>query len=64
MAGVQLTEGTDGLGQQYLTPREVISHRGCDVVIVGRGIYKASDPTEAAKKFKTAGYEAYLARMS
>ena len=47
--GVQLTEGADKFGQQYLTPEEVITKRGCDVIIVGRGITSASDPPSEAK---------------
>jgi len=62
--GVQLSAGQDNLGQQYLTPQEVISNKKCDVIIVGRGIYAASDPKEAARQFQWAGYEAYLARLS
>ncbi|XP_077994571.1 uridine 5'-monophosphate synthase-like [Glandiceps talaboti] len=57
--GVQLGGGGDTLGQQYLTPEEVVTNRGTDVIIVGRGIYKADDPASAAKEFKEAGYRAY-----
>lgn len=61
--GVKLEEGTDSLGQQYLTPEEVITNRGTDVIIVGRGIYQASDRVHAAKAYQKAGYEAYLKRI-
>ncbi|XP_046841283.1 uridine 5'-monophosphate synthase-like [Xenia sp. Carnegie-2017] len=61
--GVKLECGTDRLGQQYLTPHEVITKRGCDLIIVGRGIYAAHDPNEAAIAYKNAGFNAYKARI-
>lgn len=60
--GVQLSTGGDALGQQYLTPTEVIINKGSDVVIVGRGIYQAADPLKAAVDFKEAAYNAYMKR--
>ena len=61
--GVKLEKGTDSLGQQYLTPETVIGKRGCDVIIVGRGIYKSSDPLAEAKKYRRAGWDAYRQRL-
>lgn len=57
--GVSLASKGDSLGQVYLTPEEVIGNRGCDVIIVGRGIYQADCPREAALAYKEAGYRAY-----
>ncbi|HAZ28194.1 MAG TPA: orotidine-5'-phosphate decarboxylase [Candidatus Magasanikbacteria bacterium] len=57
--GVQLTEGEDTLGQQYLTPKKVIGEYHSDIIIVGRGIYGSSNPLEEAKKYRERGWSAY-----
>lgn len=56
--GVQLQEGSDFMGQQYLTPKSAIN-AGSDVIIVGRGIYQADDPTVASQQYKKAAWNAY-----
>ncbi len=67
--GVGLDSKGDGLGQQYRTPDEVIRQSGCDVIIVGRGIYGGGDgrPNEEivaeAKRYQAAGWEAYERRL-
>lgn len=72
--GVGLDVKGDGKGQQYRTPDEVVRQCGCDVIIVGRGIYGAllnQDITqeeafrsvkEQAARYKEAGWNAYLQR--
>ncbi|MFH1426699.1 MAG: orotidine-5'-phosphate decarboxylase [Candidatus Kerfeldbacteria bacterium] len=56
--GVNLEATGDALGQQYQTPREAMQS-GTDVIIVGRGIYKADDPVKAAEQYRHAAWEEY-----
>ena len=35
---MKLETGSDGLGQQYISPEEAVGVRHTDVIIVGRGI--------------------------
>ncbi|XP_055494017.1 uridine 5'-monophosphate synthase [Leucoraja erinacea] len=62
--GVQMQIGADNLGQQYLSPEEVINKRASDIIIVGRGILSAKDCKIAARMFKKAGWEAYQKRLT
>ncbi|KAF9159400.1 orotidine 5'-phosphate decarboxylase [Actinomortierella ambigua] len=62
--GVGLDQKSDGMGQQWKHPREVILDRGSDVIIVGRGVYGAGrDPAAEAKRYQEAGWDAYLERV-
>ncbi|KAI8049059.1 hypothetical protein BDF22DRAFT_701000 [Syncephalis plumigaleata] len=61
--GVSLSSSGDALGQQYRTPRQAVLECGTDVVIVGRGIYGASNPNEEAKRYREEAWQAYLERI-
>ncbi|KAI0677550.1 Orotidine 5'-phosphate decarboxylase [Trametes maxima] len=67
--GVGLDTKGDGMGQQYRTPREVVLESGCDVIIVGRGIYgKDNDANPEAvraqaERYREEGWKAYQARI-
>ena len=61
--GVQLVASSDALGQQYRTPWDVVYRDGCDIIIVGRGIYGQPDQiVEKAKEYRDAGWRAYEER--
>ena len=64
--GVGLVEAGDKMGQQYKTPRQVVLENGCDVIIVGRGIYgvKGEGAVESeAERYRQAGWDAYEERL-
>ena len=54
---------TDGLGQQWRTPKEVVGKDGADVVIVGRGILNAKDRAKEAERYRKAAWAAYEERI-
>nr|ASV62981.1 orotidine 5'-phosphate decarboxylase [Flammulina velutipes] len=67
--GVGLDVKGDGMGQQYRTPREVVLESGCDVIIVGRGVYGTDYSltekiAEQAKRYRDEGWKAYLERTA
>jgi orotidine-5'-phosphate decarboxylase len=67
--GIGLESKGDAMGQQYRTPREAILESGCDIIIVGRGIY-GTDPKAVdtigtkAERYMAEGWTAYLERIA
>ena len=53
----------DSLGQSYRTPRECVLS-GSDVIIVGRGVLNAKDVAIEARRYREAGWNAYLTRIN
>ena len=60
--GVQLQSKGDLLGQTYNTPSNAIN-RGADIIIVGRGITKHSDPLNEAEKYRQEGWKSLMQRV-
>ena len=50
--GVQLAEGNDKFGQQYLTPEKVINELRAILSLSGRGILNAQDPLASTSNIK------------
>ncbi|OCB90879.1 orotidine-5'-monophosphate decarboxylase [Sanghuangporus baumii] len=67
--GVGLEYTGDNLGQQYNTPRKVVLEAGCDVIIVGRGIYGKSNTVNVAsaqtlaERYRDEGWRTYEERL-
>ncbi len=59
--GIKIDGGSDGIGQRYCSPEGAVL-AGSDCIIVGRGIYGAGSPLEAAKEYRRRGWEAYLTK--
>lgn len=62
--GVNLEEGNDNLGQQYNSPEYVMTDKGADIAVVGRGIISSKSPSEAAKNYRDRLWAAYVARIN
>jgi len=58
--GINIHAKGDAHGQTYNTPEKAFSKKATDIMIVGRGIYKAEDPAAAAKEYRDAGWTAYV----
>uniref|UniRef100_A0AAR5QCB6 Uridine 5'-monophosphate synthase n=1 Tax=Dendroctonus ponderosae TaxID=77166 RepID=A0AAR5QCB6_DENPD len=62
--GVKIAQTSDHLGQQYNSPESVVTEKGADIAVVGRGITEATDPVAAAKRYQTLLWDAYLSRIN
>ncbi len=61
MPGVQLQQGGDKLGQQYLSVEDAMAG-GADCIIVGRGIIAAEDPAATAEIYRERAWKAFKAK--
>jgi orotidine-5'-phosphate decarboxylase len=62
--GVGLDDKGDSFGQQYRTVDTVVKG-GSDVIIVGRGLFaKGRDPVAEAQRYRKAGWDAYVERIT
>ncbi|CAH2001544.1 unnamed protein product [Acanthoscelides obtectus] len=61
--GVQIDNKSDDVDQQYNSPEIVVTEKGCDIAVVGRGITKAADAALAAEKYRKILWDAYLQRI-
>lgn len=57
--GINISTKGDKHGQTYNTPEKAFSSKATDIMIVGRGIYRAENPVEAAITYKKEGWDAY-----
>lgn len=62
--GININTKGDKHGQTYNTPKKAFSAKATDIMIVGRGIYHAENPSSAAIKYKNAGWESYSKSIS
>lgn len=62
--GVKLEEGGDNLGQKYNTPEYVMTEKGADIAVVGRGIISSKNSAEMAKTYRDRLWAAYMARIN
>jgi uridine monophosphate synthetase len=60
--GVHLSASGDNKGQTYNSPEIAFGERHTDFMIVGRGIYAATNPVTEAQRYQQAGWEAYVKR--
>jgi uridine monophosphate synthetase len=56
--GVSHTLSNDSLGQQYRSIEDAIIRDKCDIIIVGRSIYKSDDPVATAKLYTEIAWKA------
>ena len=62
-AGERKGKQSDGKGQNWRGPDEVVTRDGIDVVIVGRGILGAEDRSTEAERYREAAWVAYESRV-
>ena len=61
--GIHTNPKSDEYGQVYKQPSEAFTKRGVDVMIVGRGVYRAKDVAQKAAEYRKIGWESYQKRI-
>ena len=61
--GVKMHPGQDSTGQRYNTPETAIMENRTDIIIVGRGVTQASNPSVSAEQFQIKGWQLYQQRV-
>jgi len=61
--GVNIDITEDNIDQQYRSPNKAIIDDGCDIVIVGRGIYRADNIKEKTKEYQQICWDSYQHKL-
>lgn len=62
--GVNINDTNDDLGQKYNSPEFIITERGADIGIVGRGIINSKNIESTAELYRDRMWSAYCQRIS
>ena len=62
--GVNIDITEDNIDQQYRSPDKAIIDDGCDIVIVGRGIYRSNNIKEKTKEYQQICWDSYQNKIN
>ncbi|KAJ6634684.1 Uridine 5'-monophosphate synthase [Pseudolycoriella hygida] len=61
--GVQISNTSDELSQQYSSPQSAIKEKGADIAVVGRGVTNSPNVAAAAEEYRDQLWSAYCSRI-